>query len=329
MSVEIHELDSAPIICFNINPAVELTCAVESLDVGGVNRTSGFMPSASGKASNVARTIKNLGFEAYMIGPLAGKNGQAFIELLASEKLAGNWVWASGETRTNVSIVENSTQLDTVINGGGLVLNSGDWKQLEDMLLKNCAGGAPVCISGSIPDGVQLPHLTELVVKLSGGGSPVFVDASGDALEAQLRGKPWCAKFNQSEAEGLLNRPLPSLADVVAAALELVDRVEGLLLITMGAAGVVLVDQDRSPIHLVPPRIETVSAVGSGDTFLGALVVGLYRLGKSAAEATAFAVAAGAVNATQMTQGAVSLAQILEILPQVKINPINPQALGA
>lgn len=323
-----YQMTSNPIICFNVNPAVELTCTIDELEIGGVNRTSGFRPSASGKASNVARTIKNLGHESFMIGPLAGKNGLTFTKLLEDEGLFGDWVWAPGETRTNVTIVESSSNRDTVINGGGPTLKSADWKHIENKLVQKSTGGAPVCISGSIPLGVNLADLTELVRTLSTEGSPVFVDASGPALEAQLSGKPYCAKFNQHEAEDLLGRTLTTLDEVVDAAIELVGRVAGLLLITMGANGVVIVDQTRKPVHILPPKVDAISAVGSGDTFLGAFVVALYRLGKPAVEATAYAAVAGAINATQLSQGEVTHDQILKLLPKVSINEITREEVG-
>ncbi len=314
---------SVPIICFNPNPAVELTGAVERLEIGAVNRTSGFTSSASGKASNVARTIKNLSFEALMVGPLAGQNGETFINLLNAEGLIGEWVWIEGETRTNITIIERATQRDTIVNGAGPKLTIDDFRKLEEMLLVHSSAAEPVCISGSLPQGLELTDVTKLVRRLTEQGSHVFVDASGDALEAMLQATPWCAKFNQAEAQGLLNREVTSLDEVVAAAVELSARVESLLLITMGAAGVVLVEQGKTPIYIQPPKIEAVSGVGSGDTFLGAFLVGLYRMGKSPVQSAAFAAAAGAVNATSARQGDVSIEQILDKLHEVEIRTLD------
>jgi 6-phosphofructokinase 2 len=69
--------------------------------------------------------------------------------------------------------------------------------------------------------------------------------------------------------------------------------------LTLGAEGAVLATRDQT-LRLASPPVEAVSAVGAGDSFVGAMVCALAK-GRSAVEAFAHGVAAGA--AAAMTPG--------------------------
>ena len=292
-----------PIVCFNVNPAVERTCIVDRFAPGEVNRTTKTIVTASGKAATVARTIVRLGLDAIQVGPVAGEVGQAFVRLVAAEGLKGDWRWVDGETRTNITVVAADGSPDTILNEPGPTLTAADWGALTESLRLHSQPGSPVCISGSMPAGVQAGQLTELVVSLRERDVPVFVDSHGWALEALLQGQPWCAKVNHHEVAALLGRPIESAADAGIAARELLATVEGVVIITMGAAGAVFATA-AEVAQVTPPPVVAVSGVGSGDTFLGALVAAIHT-GRDVTTAVLYAAAAGAVNATSTRQGCV------------------------
>lgn len=319
----------SPVICFNVNPAVEKTCVVSDFEIGHVNRTSSFVSSPSGKAATVSRTIGNLGLDSIQVGPLAGRVGEEFVELLSEENLRGEWVWVPGDTRTNITVVSEVDRVDTIINESGPVLTPADWKALSRAIELHARAGVPVCVSGSIPAGVTPENLTDLLSSLRAKNIPVFVDASGWALSAMLDATPWCAKFNHHEAEGLLSRTLGSVSEVAQAAREIVDRVQGIVIITMGAEGAVLANKSGQVFHVVPPRIDAASGVGSGDTFLGALVVGLYGLGYADVDAVVFASGAGALNATSTRQGIVDMDSVLRLAEECGVQELSPAEKGA
>ena len=69
--------------------------------------------------------------------------------------------------------------------------------------------------------------------------------------------------------------------------------------LTLGSAGAVLATKDRV-LRLASPKVETRSAVGAGDSFVGAMVWALAD-GRPLEDAFAYGIAAGA--ATAMTAG--------------------------
>jgi ribokinase len=71
----------------------------------------------------------------------------------------------------------------------------------------------------------------------------------------------------------------------------------GLVVVTLGAQGAKMYHGENGTIAASPPKVTPVDTTGAGDTFVGALVVGLLE-GQSQQQALSFACAAGAA-ATQ------------------------------
>lgn len=102
---------------------------------------------------------------------------------------------------------------------------------------------------------------------------------------------------NRSEAEALVGRVLPTLADVADAARELVHRGASAVVITLGADGALLC-ADGHTQHLPTIPIDAVDATAAGDAFKAALAL-RWAEGATLEEAARFALAAGALAASR------------------------------
>jgi ribokinase len=79
---------------------------------------------------------------------------------------------------------------------------------------------------------------------------------------------------------------------------ELVGPYAGLVALTLGADGAVLLEGGREVVRARPPRIKVVDGTAAGDAFCAALVVALLE-GKERADALGWACAAGALAASR------------------------------
>jgi ribokinase len=70
------------------------------------------------------------------------------------------------------------------------------------------------------------------------------------------------------------------------------------VILKLGEAGAVLLEDDASPVLIEAHKVETVDTTAAGDAFNGAFAVGLSE-GKSPAAAVKFAVAAAAISVTR------------------------------
>lgn len=102
---------------------------------------------------------------------------------------------------------------------------------------------------------------------------------------------------NRSEAEALVGRPLPTIADLTEAARELVARGAGAVVITLGAEGALLCAAGVAR-HLPAFPIHAVDATAAGDAFKAGLAM-RWAEGAALDEAVRFALAAGALAASR------------------------------
>jgi ribokinase len=103
--------------------------------------------------------------------------------------------------------------------------------------------------------------------------------------------------LNAAPARG----PLPARPDLLVVnryEQETVGPFDGLVALTLGAEGAVLLDAGREVARARPPRVHAVDGTAAGDAFCAALVVGLLE-GRERAEALARACAAGALAASR------------------------------
>jgi 6-phosphofructokinase 2 len=85
--------------------------------------------------------------------------------------------------------------------------------------------------------------------------------------------------------------------------------------LTLGAEGAILATRDGA-IRLASPRVETRSAVGAGDAFLGAMMQAM-AAGQQLPQAFALGVAAGAATAATPGSTLATREQIQALLPEV------------
>lgn len=140
--------------------------------------------------------------------------------------------------------------------------------------------------------------------------SPDEVDiGEADAVMSQLeiprdvvravaaRSRFFC--LNAAPATGSLEPELePDLLVVNRYEYELVGSRAGLVALTLGAEGAVLLQGDREVARAKPPQVQAVDGTAAGDAFCAALVVALLE-GREQAQALARACAAGALAASR------------------------------
>ena len=151
--------------------------------------------------------------------------------------------------------------------------------------------------SGSLPRGVPEDFYRTAAGIATAKRAKFVLDTSGPALKTALGHGIHLAKPSRGELEGLTGRDLKDPDVLVSAAQELVatGAVEHLV-ITMGHEGALLVSAAVVK-HLRAPEVEVRSAVGAGDSFVGAMTLGL-ALGRPLDEAFALGVAAGTATVT-------------------------------
>lgn len=299
------------LLCITPNPALDRTLTVSNFRAGEIFRTSDVLMVAGGKGLNVARAARILGADPLCLSPLGGHTGRLVAELAEREGMSGAWTWYDGETRTCTIIVDEAGATligATLINETGRAMPAEVWAQFQTDALAQTGQAAAICLSGSLPPGVSESACHDLIQALVATGKPVWVDSSGMALRAALSVEGVNIKVNDEEIGTALIKVVAGIAEAVEAAGRVHRRIGGAVVVTLGAAGAVMVSREGR-FAAQPPTLPIRSPVGSGDSFLAALAAfgatqdGLRR-----------AVAAGTANALSVGGGQFSIEDFERVL---------------
>ena len=314
------------IVCVSANPAMDRRLFMESLAVGEINRAKSALGLAGGKAAHVAMTARALESQPVWLGFLGGTIGQECRRQMESLGIQVVAVPTKSSTRVNLEIIDAAGQVTEILEPGAETS-----AQERDEFLQACcsrtsrrvAATHVLVISGSLPAGFGPDFYVSLIEAARAAGARVFVDSSGEALRASANARPDFVKVNRAEAEVLVGRPLATMQEIAHAAAQIVERGVGSTAITLGREGLIWLEHKNGPVwKAVPPRMNVISAVGSGDATLGGFAFAAVQdIGGE--EALRLAAACGAANCVAPAPGRIELATVRTLMPQIEIQQIK------
>ncbi|EOC0061041.1 6-phosphofructokinase II [Cronobacter turicensis] len=263
------------IYTLTLAPSLDSATMTPQIYPEGKLRCSSPVFEPGGGGINVARAIVHLGGAATALFPAGGATGEHLVSLLNDEHVAVETVSAHDWTRQNLHVhVESSGEQYRFVMPGATITDD-EFRQLEEKVLA-IESGAILVISGSLPPGVSIEKLQQLIKAARQQGIRLIVDSSGDALAAALEiGDIELVKPNQKELAALVKRDLTAPDDVRQAAQELVQSGKARrVVVSLGPQGALGVD-GQDCVQVVPPPMKSQSTVGAGDSMVGAMTLRL------------------------------------------------------
>jgi hypothetical protein len=258
------------ILTVTLNPALDMTWHVDALTPGATHRAPTGFSRAGGKGVNVARVLHAQGHEVLALATVGGINGAEFESELRASGMPHRLIRVSAPTRRSVAIVDESRGETTVLNERGAALAPVQVAALAATAARLGHTARAVAISGSLPPGFGPDHLGALVAELVGAGTPAVVDTSGAGLLAAARAGATALKPNADELAEATGQPGP-----LAGARQLLALGAGLVLVTLGSDGLVVLDQTHPPLHARLPRTLHGNPTGAGDAAVAAIAAAL------------------------------------------------------
>ncbi|WP_407187634.1 1-phosphofructokinase family hexose kinase [Bradyrhizobium centrosematis] len=263
------------ILTITANPAVDVSTSVDRIVPVAKLRGIGQRRDPGGGGINVARVVKRLGGHAIALFPVGGLTGDLLQQLLDREGVESLTFPIAGETRQDFFVSEISTGQPYRFILPGPPLAESEWQRCLAMLSALEPFPRFVVASGSLPGGVPDDFYARVASIVRQRGARMILDTSGPALVAAVAEGVELVKPNLREMRELVGREPSDAAEWEAAARTLVRSGKAATVaLTMGHLGAALVTSDRV-LRARPLAITPVSAVGAGDSFLGALVHGL------------------------------------------------------
>jgi len=287
------------IVTLTLNPTIDVAYSLERLEHTDKLRADSQLSDPGGGGINVARVFVRLGGNARCVYLRGGATGIALDALLDLHQLVRDPIAIKGETRVGTTILERSSGEEYRVVPAGPVIGESECQACLDRLAASRCDF--LVLSGSLPRGVPGNFYARAVTDARRRGVRTVLDCSGEPLKAAMAaGGIELVKPNLKEFQDLIGEKLVDPVDIGAAAQDLVRKgAARLVAVSLAERGGILASADRV-VECRPPRVETLSSVGAGDSAVAAMVHGLAK-GWTDENAFAFGVAAG--SAALLTAG--------------------------
>jgi 1-phosphofructokinase family hexose kinase len=304
------------------NPSIDRLLEVPALEAGAIHRPDVVVAVPGGKGLNAARAAATLGGDVVAITLVGGHAGEWIGGRLAELGLEARLVDAGAETRTCVSILDRSTGELTEFYESGLPVAPGAFDSLEAAVTGVMVTGDVgwLTTSGSIPPGAPIDGQARLVRLATEHGIASIVDTHGAALSAALDERPTIVKVNAAEAGEIAGIAVTGATSAAEAARALRSTGAEGVVVTLGRDGAIARDSNGS-WHLTSAADAGRYPVGSGDAFLGGLVVRLAR-GDTLVDAARSGMAAAIANALTAGAGLLDARDFDRLLPTVRADAL-------
>ena len=281
------------IITLTPNPAVDLSTSIDRVTPIMKLRCSTQKRDPGGGGVNVARVVQRLRGDVEAILPVGGCTGQLLRRLLNDEFVQNRIIDIEAETREDFSVSELSTAQQYRFVLPGLPLRESEWRACLDALAATAPRPKFVVGSGSLPPGVPNDFYAQAAEIARQLRAKFVLDTAGAPLAAALEYGVYLIKPNLREMCELAGAALTDQGDWIAAARQYIAPGKGeVVALSLGHIGAILVTRDQT-LRAQPLPISPVSAVGAGDSFLGAMIFGLAK-GDNLVDAFRLGAAAGA-----------------------------------
>lgn len=307
------------ITTLTFNPSIDRTYTVSDINIGQVQRVISVNSTAGGKGLNVTKVCKILGEDPLAMGFIGGFNGEYIKNELEKLEIKSKFTPISQETRNCLNIIDGNLTSTEFLEKGPTV-QENDLMRFEKDLDDILENTKILVASGSYCQNMPIDYYRLIGEKCKKNNIKFILDTSGESLKVALDSNPYLIKPNIDEIKQLLNVDIDSKDELIAAAKTLLNMGAQNVCISLGKDGMIYLNENEL-YEVKVPKIEAISAVGSGDSTIAGFSVGILR-GYNTTELLKLANACGISNALNVQTGFVELDKVEEFYEQVVVNKL-------
>lgn len=262
----------ADVVTLTMNPAIDLSTAVERVAPERKLRCEGLRRDPGGGGINVARVVRRMGTGISAIYTTGGISGRLLADLVQREGVDSIALEIAADTREDFTVLERATggQFRFVLQGPRM--GASEWQACLGTLESLDPFPRYLVASGSLPPGVPDDFYAHVAWLAKERRARLVLDTSGPALKQALAHGVFMVKPNLNELSGLIGAGLTTEEDAARACHRLVAEGQAeVVALTLGNRGALLTTAGATWRAPALP-IEPVSAIGAGDSFVGAMV---------------------------------------------------------
>lgn len=304
------------ILTVTLNPAVDKTYTTGALMLGQVNRMRTVNNIAGGKGINVAKILRQYGYEVMASGFLGGYTGQFMESCMREIHVECRFTSVAGETRSSINVIAEDGYVTEILEPGPVV-SAQELKRFVEDYKKAVGECELVIMSGSVAKGIPADIYGQLVEIGKGAGLRCVLDTSGEALLHGIKAAPFMIKPNQKELEYLVGHRLKDIGEIGEAAKKLRKMGIAHVLVSLGKKGLLSVTEDEA-LWAKTPMVKAINTVGCGDSVVASYAMSLLK-GEDNYTALKRAAAISAANTATLESGDIALELAEELLEKIQI----------
>ncbi|MEW6360415.1 MAG: 1-phosphofructokinase family hexose kinase [Planctomycetota bacterium] len=309
------------ILAVTLNPCVDRTIFVETLELGKIIQGTRARSIAGGKGLNVARLARRFGEQADSFTVLGGHPGRMIDELSRTQDgIDLIAVWTDAPTRDIVTIAEEGTWRQAAFKEPSPQITSKEKREILATFDSIIQRYDLIALMGSSPCPETDDVYARMIAKAKHLGKTTILDSSGVSLAKGIEAGPFMVKPNLAETSAILGRDLAGEDDIWKAVEFYRSKGIGLVVLTDGGKGAYVQAEDRRR-RVLPPKVRTVNPVASGDALVAGIAVGLRR-GLPIEETIRLGVACGAANAAMWEPAMCSPEDVDRLLPMIRCEEV-------
>ena len=309
------------VLTVTLNPSIDKTVLVEKLKPFKLNRILDTRLDPGGKGINVARVLKNFGVEILATGLIAGENGKKLLIDLDQTGIPVDFYKTSGETRTNLKILDNSNHKITELNERGFFVSEKDLNGFREKYKALLKQAEIVVLSGSLPPGVPKEFYKECIQLAQKNGKKAILDADGKAFIEGVKAAPFAIKPNLQELELITGKKINNVNEIAKEVKLFLEKGIDTVIVSMGPDGAIIGNRDE--IYKADTwNIAVEGATGSGDSMVAALAYSLLK-NDSLIDIAKMSIAAGTITASKAGTQICTRDEVLQSLDYVDTHKLS------
>jgi len=256
------------------NSVWQNTYRLRNLARGSVNRVEMVFRSAAGKGANVARALRFLGRDSYLIAYAGGPNGRKFVDACDADGIRSQMIEIGQETRICTTLIDGSGTITEIVEPAPAVTDAESLR-FREAATSRIAGAAFLVVSGTAVKGESDDCYLRLIESAHKSGVPVLLDSYQAHGRLALDAGPEILKINGDELAELTGLPTKTASLRAEAARAIMNRYAvRWVIVTRGREGAEGFDE-ASAVAASAPHVDLVNAIGSGDSFTAGVVAHL------------------------------------------------------
>ena len=303
-----------------LNPALDKEYKVPQIVFDDIMRMDSMRIDFGGKGFNVSRMLKSLGAENVALGFIGGHTGDVITAGLESLGIMVDLSHIQGETRTNISIVDQAEHHYVKLNESGPAVSAAEVDALLRKIDSLVKADDFWVLAGSLPTGVPDDIYARMIHKINQADAYAVLDTSGLPLQIGVAQMPFLIKPNVHELSALLDVAVQEARALPALAAELHAQGIPIVLVSLGDKGAFLSDAQGCWAGQTP-KIAAQNPIGAGDAMVAGMV---WRLAEGDAPQAAlpWAMACGTAAASLPGTGMPSPALVKEFYDTITIEEL-------